>query len=382
MWLKMASKRDYYEVLGLARDASEEEIKKSYRKLAMKHHPDRNPDNPKAEEQFKEAKEAYENLSDDQKRAAYDQYGHAAFEHGGGAGAGGFGGAGFGDAFGDIFGDIFGGGRQGGSSGQRNNVYRGADLRYNMEVSLEDAAKGTETKIRIPVQSACETCKGSGARPGTQPVTCTTCAGHGQVRMQQGFFSVQQTCPKCHGNGKMVKDACPTCSGAGRVKQNKTLSVKIPAGVDEGDRIRLTGEGEAGVNGGPTGDLYVVIHLKAHEIFQRDGGNLHCEMPISFSTAALGGEIEVPTLGGSAKMKIPAETQTGGVFRLKSKGIKPLRQSEAGDLMVHVVVETPVKLTEKQKDLLREFDSSMQADAGKHSPKNKSWVDKAKDFFG
>ena len=378
----MASKRDYYEVLGLARDASEEEIKKSYRKLAMKHHPDRNPDNPKAEEQFKEAKEAYENLSDDQKRAAYDQYGHAAFEHGGGAGAGGFGGAGFGDAFGDIFGDIFGGGRQGGSSGQRNNVYRGADLRYNMEVSLEDAAKGTETKIRIPVQSACETCKGSGARPGTQPVTCTTCAGHGQVRMQQGFFSVQQTCPKCHGNGKMVKDACPTCSGAGRVKQNKTLSVKIPAGVDEGDRIRLTGEGEAGVNGGPTGDLYVVIHLKAHEIFQRDGGNLHCEMPISFSTAALGGEIEVPTLGGSAKMKIPAETQTGGVFRLKSKGIKPLRQSEAGDLMVHVVVETPVKLTEKQKDLLREFDSSTQADAGKHSPKNKSWVDKAKDFFG
>ena len=382
MWLKMASKRDYYEVLGLARDASEEEIKKSYRKLAMKHHPDRNPDNPKAEEQFKEAKEAYENLSDDQKRAAYDKYGHAAFEHGGGAGAGGFGGAGFGDAFGDIFGDIFGGGRQGGSSGQRNNVYRGADLRYNMEVSLEDAAKGTETKIRIPVQSACETCKGSGARPGTQPVTCTTCAGHGQVRMQQGFFSVQQTCPKCHGNGKMVKDACPTCSGAGRVKQNKTLSVKIPAGVDEGDRIRLTGEGEAGVNGGPTGDLYVVIHLKAHEIFQRDGGNLHCEMPISFSTAALGGEIEVPTLGGSAKMKIPAETQTGGVFRLKSKGIKPLRQSEAGDLMVHVVVETPVKLTEKQKDLLREFDSSTQADAGKHSPKNKSWVDKAKDFFG
>ena len=375
----MATKKDYYEVLGLSRDASEEEIKKSYRKLAMKYHPDRNPDNPKAEEQFKEAKEAYETLSDDQKRAAYDQYGHAAFEHGGGAGAG-FGGAGFGDAFGDIFGDIFGGRGQGG--GQRNNVYRGADLRYNMEISLEDAAKGTETKIRIPVQSACETCKGSGARPGTQPVTCTTCAGHGQVRMQQGFFSVQQTCPKCHGNGKMVKDPCPTCSGAGRVKQNKTLSVKIPAGVDEGDRIRLTGEGEAGVNGGPTGDLYVVIHLKTHEIFQRDGGNLHCEMPISFTTAALGGEIEVPTLGGSAKMKIPAETQTGGVFRLKGKGIKPLRQSDHGDIMVHVVVETPVKLTEKQKDLLREFDTSTQADAGKHSPKNKSWVDKAKDFFG
>jgi len=374
----MATKKDYYEVLGVNRDASDEEIKKSYRKLAMKFHPDRNPDNPKAEEQFKEAKEAYETLSDDQKRAAYDQYGHAAFEHGGGAS--GFGGAGFGDAFGDIFGDIFGGGRQG---GQRNNVYRGADLRYNMEISLEDAAKGTETKIRIPVQAACETCKGTGAKAGKSPVTCTTCAGHGQVRMQQGFFSVQQTCPKCHGSGKTIKeeDKCGTCHGAGRQKINKTLSVKIPAGVDEGDRIRLTGEGEAGVNGGPTGDLYVVVHLKQHEIFQRDGGNLHCEMPISFSTAALGGEIEVPTLGGSAKMKIPAETQTGGVFRLKGKGIKPLRQSDHGDLMVHVVVETPVKLTEKQKDLLREFEISTQADSGKHSPRNKSWVDKVKDFF-
>lgn len=376
----MATKKDYYEVLGVNKDASEEEIKKSYRKLAMKYHPDRNPDNPKAEEQFKEAKEAYEMLSDDQKRAAYDQYGHAGVEQG--AGAGGFGGgAGFGDAFGDIFGDIFGGGRQGG--GQRNNVYRGADLRYNMEISLEDAAKGTETKIRIPVQAACETCKGTGAKTGKSPVTCSTCGGHGQVRMQQGFFSVQQTCPKCHGSGKVIKDEdkCGTCHGAGRQKINKTLSVKIPAGVDEGDRIRLTGEGEAGVNGGPTGDLYVVVHLKQHEIFQRDGGNLHCEMPISFSTAAIGGEIEVPTLGGSAKMKIPAETQTGGVFRLKGKGIKPLRQSESGDLMVHVVVETPVKLTEKQKDLLREFEISTQADSGKHSPRNKSWVDKVKGFF-
>ena len=374
----MATKRDYYEVLGVKKDASEEEIKKSYRKLAMKLHPDRNPDNPKSEEQFKEAKEAYEMLSDDQKRAAYDQYGHAGVEHG--AGGAGFGGAGFGDAFGDIFGDIFGGGAR----GQRNNVYRGADLRYNMEISLEDAAKGTETKIRIPVQAACETCKGSGAKSGKSPVTCTTCNGHGQVRMQQGFFSVQQTCPKCNGAGKVIKDEdkCGTCHGAGRVKQNKTLSVKIPAGVDEGDRIRLSGEGEAGVNGGPTGDLYVVVHLKEHEIFQREGGNLHCEMPISFSTAALGGEIEVPTLGGSAKMKIPAETQTGGVFRLRGKGIKPLRQSEPGDLMVHVVVETPVKLTEHQKKLLREFESSTQDDAGKHSPRNKSWVDKAKEFFG
>lgn len=374
----MATKKDYYEVLGVNRDASEEDIKKAYRKLAMKYHPDRNPDNPKAEEQFKEAKEAYEMLSDDQKRAAYDQYGHAGVDPSMGAGAGaGFGG--FGDAFGDIFGDIFGGGR----GGQRSNVYRGADLRYNMEITLEDAARGTETNIRIPVQASCESCHGTGAKSGKSPVTCTTCNGHGQVRMQQGFFSVQQTCPKCHGTGKIIKDEdqCGTCHGAGRVKQNKTLSVKIPAGVDEGDRIRLSGEGEAGVNGGPTGDLYVVIHIKPHAIFQREGGNLHCEMPISFTTAALGGEIEVPTLGGSAKMKIPAETQTGGVFRLRGKGIKPLRSSEHGDLMVHVVVETPVKLTEHQKKLLKEFDASTQADAGKHSPKNKSWVDKAKDFF-
>ena len=373
----MAAKKDYYEVLGLNKDASPEDIKAAYRKLAMKHHPDRNPDNPRAEEHFKEAKEAYEILSDDQKRGAYDAYGHAGVEQGAGGAGAGFGGAGFGDAFGDIFGDIFGQAR----GGQRSNVYRGADLRYNMEISLEEAAKGTETKIRIPVMSACETCHGSGARPGTSPITCTTCGGHGQVRMQQGFFSVQQTCPKCHGTGKMVKDPCPTCNAAGRVKQHKTLSVKIPTGVDEGDRIRLSSEGEAGVNGGPTGDLYVVIHLKKHEIFEREGGNLHCEMPISFSTAALGGEIEVPTLGGSAKMKIPAETQTGAVFRLRGKGIKPLRSNEHGDLMVHVSVETPVKLTARQMDLLRELESSTQADSGKHSPRNKSWVDKAKAFF-
>ena len=375
-----AAKKDYYEVLGVNRDAGDDEIKKSFKKLAMKYHPDRNPDNPKAEESFKEAKEAYEVLSDEQKRAAYDQYGHAGVDPsmGAGGGFGGFNSGNFSDAFGDIFGDIFGGGGRG---GQRSNVYRGADLRYNLEISLEEAAKGTETKIRIPVQETCETCHGSGARPGTSPVTCTTCNGHGQVRMQQGFFSVQQTCPKCHGTGKMVKEPCPTCHGGGRVKQNKTLNVKIPAGVDEGDRIRLSGEGEAGVNGGPTGDLYVVVHLKEHSIFQRDGANLHCEMPISFSTAALGGEIEVPTLDGAAKMKIPAETQTGGVFRLRGKGIRPLRASEHGDLMVHVVVETPVRLTERQKELLREFESSTQADAGKHSPKNKSWVDKARDFF-
>ncbi len=375
----MASKKDFYEVLGVNRDASADDIKKAYRKLAMKHHPDRNPDNPKAEGHFKEAKEAYEMLSDDQKRAAYDQYGHAGVDPsmGAGAGAGAQGFGNFSDAFGDIFGDIFGAA----GGGRRSNVYRGADLRYNMEISLEDAARGTETKIRIPVMAECETCHGSGAKPGTQPITCTTCGGHGQVRMQQGFFSVQQTCPKCHGTGKMVKDPCATCHGAGRIKQHKTLSVKIPAGVDEGDRIRLTGEGEAGANGGPTGDLYVVIHLKPHNIFQRKGGNLHCEMPISFTTAALGGEIEVPTLDGHAKMKIPAETQTGAVFRLRNKGIKPLRTSEHGDLMCHVVVETPVKLTERQQELLREMEAINQQDSAKHSPRSKSWMDKAKDFF-
>jgi molecular chaperone DnaJ len=375
----MADKKDFYDVLSVNKDASAEDIKKSYRKLAMKYHPDRNPDNAKAEEQFKEAKEAYEILSDGQKRAAYDQYGHAGVDSS--MGGGGFSGAGgFNDAFGDIFGDIFGGGRGG---QQRSNVYRGADLRYNMEISLEQAAKGTETKIRIPVMATCEPCKGTGAKAGKSASTCGTCGGHGQVRMQQGFFSVQQTCPKCHGTGKTIAkaDECPSCNGDGRTKQHKTLSVKIPAGVDEGDRIRLSGEGEAGVNGGPTGDLYVVVHMKKHDIFERDGGNLHCEMPVSFSSAALGGEIEVPTLGGSAKMKVPAETQTGAVFRLRGKGIKPLRASESGDLMVHIVVETPVKLTDKQKELLREFEVSTQADAGKHSPRNKGWLDKAKSFF-
>ncbi|HEY8084072.1 MAG TPA: molecular chaperone DnaJ [Methylophilaceae bacterium] len=370
------AKKDLYEVLGVNRDASDEDIKKAYRKLAMKHHPDRNPDNPNAEGHFKEAKEAYETLSDAQKRSAYDQYGHAGVDPQSGAGGFGGGAGGFADAFGDIFGDIFGGGRQ-----QRSNVYRGADLRYNMEVSLEDAARGTESKIRIPVMSECETCHGSGAKPGTQPVTCSTCAGHGQVRMQQGFFSIQQTCPKCHGSGKMVTSPCPTCHGDGRVKEQKTLAVKIPAGVDEGDRIRLSGEGEAGVNGGPPGDLYVVVHLKKHSIFERSGGDLHCEMPISFTTAALGGEIELPTLDGHAKMKIPAETQTGAAFRLRGKGIKALRSNEHGDLICHVVVETPVKLTGKQKELLQELESINLQDSSKHSPRAKSWMQKVTEFF-
>ncbi len=366
------SKKDFYEVLGVNKDASDDEIKKAYRKLAMKHHPDRNPDNPKAEEHFKEAKEAYEILSDAQKRAAYDQYGHAGVDQQAGMGGG------FADAFGDIFGDIFGGGGRGG----RSNVYRGADLRYNLEVSLEEAARGTETKIRIPTMAECDTCHGSGAKPGIQPVTCTTCGGHGQVRMQQGFFSIQQACPKCHGSGRMINDPCNNCHGAGRIKQHKTLSVKIPAGVDEGDRIRLSGEGEAGVNGGPTGDLYVVIHLKQHAVFQRDHNDLHCEMPISFTIAALGGEIEIPTLDGSAKIKIPAETQTGKVFRLRGKGIKGVRSSTHGDLMCHMVVETPVSLTERQKELLRELDTINQEDNSRHNPRAKSWMDKVKAFFG
>ena len=376
------AKKDYYEVLGVNRDASEDAIKKAYRKLAMKHHPDRNPDNPKAEEHFKEAKEAYEILSDAQKRAAYDQYGHAGVDPQagvGGFGAGGAGMGGFADAFGDIFGDIFGGGRGGGG---RGGVYRGADLRYNLEISLEDAARGTETRIRIPAMEECESCGGSGAKKGTSPTTCPTCHGHGQVRMQQGFFSIQQTCPKCHGSGRFVADPCPACHGAGRVKQHKTLSVKIPAGVDEGDRIRLSGEGEHGVGGGPAGDLYVQIHIKPHQVFQRDHDDLHCEMPISFTIAALGGEIEIPTLDGMAKIKIPAETQSGKVFRLRGKGIKGVRSHGHGDLMCHVVVETPVSLTERQKELLRELESINVKDGSRHNPRAKSWMDKVKDFFG
>ena len=373
-------KRDYYEVLGVNRDASEEEIKKAYRKLAMKHHPDRNPDSKDAEEKFKEAKEAYEVLTEAEKRRAYDAYGHAGVnpQMGGMGGAGQEGFGGFAEAFGDIFSDIFGGG-QGGRG--RSSVFRGADLRYNLEISLEQAARGTETKIRIPTMETCETCKGSGAKPGTQPKTCETCHGSGTVRISQGFFSIQQTCPTCHGTGKMVTDPCASCRGAGRLKKHKTLAVKIPSGVDEGDRIRLSGEGEAGVNGGPPGDLYVVIHLKSHSVFQREGDELHCEMPISYSQAALGGEIEIPTLDGSAKIKVPPETQSGQVFRLRGKGIKGVRSSYPGDLMCEVVVETPVRLTERQKELLRELEDISKKDANRHNPRAKGFMDKVREFF-
>lgn len=372
------SKRDYYEVLGVNRDVSDGDLKKSYRRLAMKYHPDKNPDNPKAEESFKEVKEAYEILSNQEKRSAYDQFGHAGVDPSSGMGAGGQGFGGFSDAFGDIFGDIFGGSR---GSGSRSSVYRGSDLKYNLEISLEEAAKGTETKIRIPTHDICDPCGGNGAKPGTHPVTCGTCGGQGQVRVTQGFFSVAQTCPDCGGSGKVIKTPCEDCGGQGRKRSNKTLSVKIPSGVDQGDRIRLSGEGEAGVNGGPSGDLYVAINIRPHDVFTRDGNNLHCEMPISFGTAALGGEIQIPTLEGFAKIKVPNETQTGRVFRLRGKGIRGVRSSGVGDLMCHVLVETPVNLTTRQKELLTELESINESDSDIHNPKAKSWMDKVKDFF-
>ena len=374
------AKRDFYEILGVAKNSSEEEIKKSYRKLAMKYHPDRNPDSKESEEKFKEVKEAYEMLTNPEKREAYDRYGHAGVDPNmGGGGFSGAGAGGFADSFGDIFGDIFGGGGRGRGAGPQ--VYRGADLRYNLEITLEQAAHGFDTTIRVPSWDKCDTCHGTGAKPGTSPTTCTTCAGHGQVRMQQGFFSIQQTCPKCHGNGKVITDPCQPCGGQGRIKRNKTLEVKIPAGIDNGMRIRSSGNGEPGTNGGPAGDLYVEIHIKAHAVFQREGDDLHCEMPISFVKATLGGEIEVPTLSGKVSFTIPEGTQSGKTFRLKSKGIKGVRSGYVGDLFCHVVVETPVKMTERQKDLLREFEKLTSEGGAKHSPQSKGWMDKVKDFF-
>ena len=373
------AKRDFYEILGVAKNASEEEIKKSYRKLAMKYHPDRNPDSKESEEKFKEVKEAYEMLTNPEKREAYDRHGHAGVDPNmGGFGGGGAGG--FADSFGDIFGDIFGGGAgRGRNAGPQ--VYRGADLRYNLEITLEQAAHGFDTTIRVPSWDKCDTCHGSGAKPGTAPSTCTTCAGHGQVRMQQGFFSIQQACPKCHGNGKVITDPCAPCGGAGRIKRNKTLEVKIPVGIDNGMRIRSSGNGEPGTNGGPPGDLYVEIHIKPHAVFQREGDDLHCEMPISFVKATLGGEIEVPTLSGKVAFTIPEGTQSGKTFRLKAKGIKGVRSGYAGDLFCHVAVETPVKLTDKQKDLLKEFERLTVEGGSKHNPQSKGWMDKVKDFF-
>lgn len=373
------SKRDYYEVLGVSKGASDDELKKAYRRLAMKYHPDRNPDSEEAEAKFKEAKEAYEILGDAEKRQAYDQFGHAGVDpnNQGGFG-GGFGGGGFGDAFGDIFGDIFGGG---GRRGGQSYAQRGADLQYNMELSLEEAVHGVEKKIEIPTEVHCEVCNGTGAKKGTSPQQCTTCGGLGQVRMQQGFFSVQQTCPHCRGTGKIITDPCESCYGKGVKEETKTLSVKIPAGVDTGDRVRLSGEGQAGEHGGPHGDLFVQVHVKSHNIFNRDGANLHSVAPISFATATLGGEIEVPTLDGRVVLKIPAGTQTGKQFRLRGKGVKQVRGGAVGDILCKVEVETPVNLNAKQKELLKAFDDSVSDGGNKHSPKSKGWMDGVKRFF-
>lgn len=382
------AKRDYYEVLGVAKGASEDDIKKAYRRLAMKFHPDRNQGEgaAKAEEKFKEAKEAYEILSEPQKRAAYDQFGHAGVD----PNAGGFRGApgqegfgGFAEAFGDIFGDIFGQGGAGGGrrTGGGQQVYRGSDLSYAMEITLEEAASGKESQIRIPSWDGCETCKGTGAKPGTSAKTCPTCNGSGTVHLRQGFFSIQQTCPHCHGSGKVIPEPCTTCSGQGKVKRTKTLEVKIPAGINEGMRIRSAGNGEPGMNGGPSGDLYIEIRIKQHDVFERDGDDLHCTVPIGLTTAALGGSIEVPTLGGKAEIEVPEGTQHGKTFRLRGKGIKGVRSSYPGDLYCHINVETPVKLTEHQRKLLKELDESFRKGGERHSPGSSSWTDRVKDLF-
>lgn len=370
------SKRDYYEVLGVAQNADEKEIKKAYRRIAMKFHPDRNSDDPKADDKFKEATEAYEVLTNADKRAAYDRFGHAGVD--GSAGAGGFSEGGFSDIFGDVFGDIFGGG---GGGRSRAGPQRGSDLRYTLDISLEDAVFGKTVEIKVPTLQSCNVCDGSGAKPGTSVKTCSTCGGAGQVRMQQGFFQVQQTCPSCRGQGKVVSDPCTSCRGQGRVERSKTLSVKVPPGVDTGDRIRLSGEGEAGPNGGPNGDLFVEMSVRKHAIFERDGKDLHCDAPITFSDAALGGELEVPTLEGRVKLKIPEGTQTGKLFRLRGKGVKPVRGGSVGDLLCRVVVETPVQLTKQQRELLQQFQESLTEGGTKQSPKQTSWFEGVKSFF-
>jgi molecular chaperone DnaJ len=368
------AKRDYYEVLGVGKDTDDKEIKKAYRRVAMKFHPDRNPDDPKAEDKFKEATEAYDVLMDPEKRSAYDRFGHAGVDASMGGGGGG---GSFSDVFGDVFGDIFGGG---GGSG-RGGPQRGSDLRYTLDISLENAVRGTTVEIRVPTLASCDTCDGSGARKGSSPTTCGTCGGAGQVRMQQGFFQVQQTCPTCRGKGKSISDPCGSCHGQGRVERTKTLSVKVPPGVDTGDRIRLSGEGEAGPDGGPTGDLFVQMSVQQHAIFERDGKNLYCEVPITFADAALGGELEVPTLDGRVKLKIPTGTQTGKLFRLRGKGVKPVRGGSVGDLLCRAAVETPVNLNKRQKELFRELQESLGEGGKSQSPRQNSWLDGVKSFF-
>ena len=370
------AKRDYYEILGIPRTASAEEIKKAYRRLAMKHHPDRNKDDETAAARFKEAREAYKVLHDEKKRAAYDRYGHSGVRGSGGSGFAG--GDAFSDIFGDVFGDIFGTGR---ARAGASHAFRGADLGYELKLDLEIAVSGESVQIDVPSQVRCETCEGSGARQGTTPVSCSTCNGVGQVRMQQGFFSIQQTCPACRGAGTVVRDPCPDCTGRGRVQKTRTLSVKVPPGVDEGDRIRLSGEGEAGRNGGPPGDLYVEIRVQPHRIFQRAGADLNCEVPVSFATATLGGEIELPTLDGHVSLKVPGGTQSGKVFRLRGKGVRTVRDARTGDLFASVVVETPVNLSDEQKELLVRFEELLRSGGEKHCPRAGGWLDTVKRFF-
>ncbi|MDA4845289.1 molecular chaperone DnaJ [Hoeflea poritis] len=374
------AKADFYETLGVSKGASDKDLKGAFRRLAMKYHPDKNPDDAEAERKFKEINEAYETLKDPQKRAAYDQFGHAAFEQGGpgGFGGGGFGGGAhaFSDIFEDIFGEMMGGGRSRRNAGGRE---RGADLRYNMEISLEEAFTGKTAQIRVPTSVQCDECSGSGAKPGSQPVTCTTCQGSGRVRASQGFFSVERTCPTCHGRGEIISDPCTKCSGQGRVNEDRSLSVNIPAGIEDGTRIRLAGEGEAGMRGGPQGDLYIFLSVRPHEFFQRDGADLYCTVPVSMTTAALGGQFDVVTLDGAkTRVKVPEGTQTGRQFRLKSKGMPVLRSSHMGDLYIQIAIETPQRLTKRQRELLEEFES---LSSRENNPESSGFFSKMRHFF-